>query len=66
MEVITRRRIEVFASGLGLSREKVLAWAFCHAMLAPWWCIEGNSGRVERAVTKAAVFEKLPDQAPPL
>jgi streptomycin 6-kinase len=36
------RRATIFAEQLNLSRERILGWAFCKAILSAWWCIEEN------------------------
>jgi streptomycin 6-kinase len=41
-KVRTERRIAILSVMLGIERERIRAWAFCHAMLSAWWCIEGN------------------------
>lgn len=40
--VRTERRIAILSEILGLEKERIRAWAFCHAVLSAWWSIEDN------------------------
>jgi len=49
----TLRRAERFAEALGADSDRILRWAFCHAVLSAWWCIEDGVGRADRQVELA-------------
>jgi streptomycin 6-kinase len=56
---IIKRRVDLFVEKLLLNKERVLMWAFCHAVLSAWWCIEDNTEGAEDAVKTAILFETL-------
>ncbi|WP_193556205.1 aminoglycoside phosphotransferase family protein [Paenibacillus ginsengarvi] len=56
---ILTRRIDQFTAELGLNRERVVAWAFCHTMLSAWWDIEDNTPGCEETVQTALLFETM-------
>jgi streptomycin 6-kinase len=56
---IIKRRVDLFVEKLQLNKERVLAWAFCHAILSAWWCIEDNTEGADDAVEMALLFERL-------
>lgn len=58
-EEIIKRRVDLFTEKLHLNKERVLSWAFCHAVLSAWWHIEGNSDGVDNAIKIAIIFETL-------
>lgn len=58
-EATIKRRVDLFAEELQLRKERVLAWAFCHAILAAWWCIEDNGDCADSSIRLAIVFETL-------
>ncbi|MCP5099828.1 MAG: phosphotransferase [Chloroflexi bacterium] len=35
-------RATIFANQLNLNRDRILAWAFCKAILSAWWSVEEN------------------------
>ena len=38
----TEKRIVILSEMLGMERERIRAWAICHAVLSAWWSIEDN------------------------
>jgi len=53
------RRVRLFAQKLGLDRRRMLAWAYCHAVLSAWWCVEDQVGGVENNLRTAELFDAL-------
>jgi streptomycin 6-kinase len=41
---ILQRRLDIFASELGLNRQRMKRWAFAQAVLSAWWSIEDGAG----------------------
>jgi len=56
---ITRARVDIFVEELGLNKQRVLAWAFSHAVLAASWNIDDNIDGVDKTIETALMFEKL-------
>jgi streptomycin 6-kinase len=46
-------RIEQLADGLGMPRERVVAWGFVQAVLSEVWSFEGHEGRTSRPLRLA-------------
>ncbi|WP_123042186.1 aminoglycoside phosphotransferase family protein [Cohnella candidum] len=45
-----RRRVALFSESLGLDPRRILQWAYCHAVLSAWWCIEDGVGGADRQI----------------
>jgi streptomycin 6-kinase len=47
----TQRRIAILSDRLGFDRERLRAWAICHAVLSAWWDLaeDGTGGEHSRA-----------------
>lgn len=56
---ITERRIDLFVRELGLDKKRVLDWAYCHAVLSAWWCIEDDTDGAEDALNMARLFDAM-------
>jgi streptomycin 6-kinase len=56
---MTERRVDIFVRELQLQKPRVLAWAFCHAVLSAWWFIEDSVPGVEESIRTATLFEEL-------
>lgn len=54
-----RRRVEHQVKGLGVQRERVLAWGICHSILSASWHLEEKTAGWEEAVRQAEWFEVL-------
>lgn len=60
IEEAMKRRINGLTRALNLKKERVLAWAYCHSVLAAWWLIEDFGVDEHRDHLKLTnVFEKL-------
>lgn len=53
------RRIDLFVQELDLSKDRILQWGYCHAVLSAWWCVEDESEGQEGALQTACLFEEL-------
>jgi streptomycin 6-kinase len=53
------QRVTIFVKTLHLNKNRVLAWAFCHAILSAWWCIEDKTDCMEVDIETAEIFERL-------
>ncbi len=57
--VRTERRIAILSEMLGLEKERIRAWGFCHAVLSAWWSIEDNDpGWGEYSLRCAEIFRQ--------
>jgi streptomycin 6-kinase len=56
---VTERRVDIFVSELQLDKERILAWAFCHSILAAWWNVEDDPNYVDSTIEMAVLFERL-------
>lgn len=54
------RRIAILSESLGMERERIRNWGFCHAVLSAWWSIEDNDpGRDGYSLRCAELFRQL-------
>lgn len=58
IEVI-EKRIDIFGEQLSLEKERVVAWGFCHAVLATCWSIEDNGDFDQSFFRTIDVFKEL-------
>jgi len=42
------KRIAILSERLGMERQHLCAWGFCHAILSAWWSVEDNTPGWER------------------
>jgi streptomycin 6-kinase len=57
---IITRRVKLFVKELQLNEKRILAWAYCHAILAAWWCIEDHDeDGAEGCIRTATLFDQL-------
>ncbi|WP_276353658.1 aminoglycoside phosphotransferase family protein [Cohnella caldifontis] len=54
-----RRRALTFADAMGRDPDRILRWAYCHAMLSAWWCIEDGVGQADRQVGLALHLDAI-------
>jgi streptomycin 6-kinase len=55
---VMRARLSVFACELGIERERLAGWAFCHAVLSALWAFE-DSEEWQGTIRLARVLERL-------
>ncbi|MEI7026470.1 aminoglycoside phosphotransferase family protein [Paenibacillus sp. y28] len=56
---IMERRIAIFVEQLQLDRGRVLAWAYCHAILSAWWHVESQTDGMEASLRTAEQFAAM-------
>lgn len=59
---IIQNRVRRLAQILNLDENRILSWAFCHAVLSAWWCVEDNAGCEQSAIRTAIVLAALVEQ----
>lgn len=52
-------RIKILADHLKMDAQKIVRWAFVHAVLAAWWTIEDDTGAWEPSISAARVLLSL-------
>jgi len=60
-QVRTERRIAILSEILGMEKERIRAWGFCHAVLSAWWSMEDNDpGWGQYSLRCAEIFRQVP------
>jgi len=57
-QVQTEKRIYILSERLNMERERIRAWAFCHAVLSAWWNLEAG-GEWEYSIQCAGIFQNV-------
>ena len=58
---IQETRIAVLAEHLNMDRQRIVRWAFFHAVLASWWTIEDGGENWDESISAAPVLLSLVD-----
>ncbi|ULL18521.1 kinase [Paenibacillus sp. H1-7] len=56
---LTARRVDLLVRELGLNKERVLAWGYCHGVLSAWWCVEDQVDGMQGGLDMATLFDEL-------
>jgi streptomycin 6-kinase len=56
---IQQARIAIFAEHLNMDRQRILKWAFFHAVLSSWWTIEDGGQNWDDSISGARVLLSL-------
>ncbi len=58
-KVQTERRLSILSERLGFPRQRLLDWAFCHAILSAWWDMQPDGTGGEYSLRCAELFASL-------
>jgi streptomycin 6-kinase len=56
---LTARRLDIFASELGIDRRLLLAWGFVQSVLSAWWSVEDDGSCDESSLYRIGVMASL-------